>query len=609
MPRQRTRILVPSLTQALMPMKKLVLRLAALAALASVTPLCTAQQRTPDFDAWAESVALERMRADPTQATQRQYLPEAEQLQLDGRLTPNTPQHRATRVQAARVALQQLAGFDRETLSPAQRSSAAMVEWSLRSTVDGAAYEDFDFVFNQFRGLHVSLVNFLSQTHPIRDERDIANYLARLSQVAGQMDDGIARARSAARRGVLMPRFINEAALGQFERFLADAPARNVLVLSLAQRMDKLDTLSPEARARALASAEQLVADAVIPAFRRAQALLQEQLPRTTMDAGLWRLPGGDKAYAYELRRNTSSDYTPQQVHEIGLAEVARIETQMDGLLRQLGHEQGTVRARMLALEASLQPRDAQPQPLLLARYTEILRDAEQRARLLFEIVPKAPIEVRREPPFTEKTAAAHYTAPARDGSLPGVFWAPLPGPVFKMTNMRTLTYHEGVPGHHFQIALQQEAENLPRYRRDGVFNVGSAFTEGWALYAEQLAAESGWYGEDIPGRLGQLDAELFRAKRLVADTGLHAMKWTRQQAIDYGVPPHEVDRYVVMPGQACAYKLGMLHLLRLRQQAQAQLGDKFSLPRFHTLVLQTGNVPLAVMSQVVQDWVKAQQT
>ncbi|MDM4768422.1 DUF885 domain-containing protein [Pelomonas sp. SE-A7] len=586
-------------------MKKPLLRLAVLAALLSLN---AARAGAPDFDSWAEGLAVERMRADPTLATVRQYLPEAEQQQLDGRLTPNTPAQRAARIASAKAALQQLAAFDRKGLNEQQRSSAAMVEWSLRSTVDGEPYEDFDFVFNQFRGLHVSLVNFLSQTHPIRHERDIANYLARLSQAAGQIDNGITRARAAAERGFLMPRFITEAALGQFERLLADEPARNVLVVSLAQRMDKLSGLKPEAKAKALDQAEKQVADSVIPALRRAQALLKEQLPKTTMDAGLWRLSGGDKAYAYELRRNTSTDYTPEQIHRIGRAEVARIEAEMDGLLKKLGFDKGTVMERMKQLDDSLQPREPNPQPALIARYAELLRDAEQRAKSLFEILPKAPVEVRREPPFTEKTAAAHYSAPAKDGSLPGIFWAPLPGPTYRMTNMRTLTYHEGVPGHHFQIALQQEATNLPRYRRDGVFSGGSAFTEGWALYSEQLAAESGWYGDDIPGRLGQLDAELFRAKRLVADTGLHAMKWTRQQALDYGIPGHEVDRYVVMPGQACSYKLGMLHILELRQQARARLGDKFSLPRFHTLLLQTGNVPLTVLSQVVGEWVASQQ-
>jgi uncharacterized protein (DUF885 family) len=277
----------------------------------------------------------------------------------------------------------------------------------------------------------------------------------------------------------------------------------------------------------------------------------------------------------------------------------------MDGLFRQLGYTEGGIEERYDKLNLNAQPpAEPDPRPALLENYTAILRDAEKRAALVFDLRPKAPIEVRREPTFTEKTAAAHYTHPARDGSLPGVFWAPLPGPRFNIAGMRTLVYHEGVPGHHFQIALQRESDSLPGYRRDGIFSGGSAFAEGWALYAEQLAAENGWYEGDLRGQLGQLHAELFRAKRLVTDTGLHTQHWTRRQAIDYGIPAAEVERYVMNPGQACAYKIGMLKILELRARAQQALGGKFSLKEFHNVVLQTGNVPLSVLEQVIDDYI-----
>ncbi len=563
----------------------------------------------PNFDTWAESIAVQRMRADPVQSTYRQYLPVAEQQALDAQLTPNTAAYRAARLADAKAALAQLAAMDRSKMAAPQRTSAAVVEWSLRSTVAAEPFADFEFVFNQMRGLHVQLVNFLSQAHPIRNAADIDHYLSRLDQVAAQMDNGVARAEDSASRGFLMPRFITQAALGQFARFLADAPARNVFVSSLDARIAALGTISAEDRARAVARAEKITTESVIPAYARAEALLKAQLPLTTDDAGLWRLPGGDKAYAEALRRNTTTDFTPAQIHALGLREVARIEAQMDGLLRQLGYAEGSVNRRYAKLEVDSQPKadleTARAQ--LLARHSAVLRDAQERSKLLFDITPKAPVEVRREPLLTEKTAAAHYSSPARDGSLPGIFWAPLPGPILRITSLRSLTYHEGVPGHHFQIALQQETESLPRYRRDGVFAGGSAFSEGWALYAEQLAAESGWYEGDVQGQLGQLDSELFRARRLVVDTGLHTMKWTRQQAIDYGIPAQEVERYVVNPGQACAYKIGMLHILDLRATSQKALGDAFSLKAFHNLVLQTGNVPLAVLTQVVDQWVAVQ--
>lgn len=561
----------------------------------------------PAFDAWADALAADEVRADPVGATYTQYFTGAEQDALDRRLTPFTREDRAARVAAARKALADIAKFDRTKLDARQRTSAGVIEWSLNVEVNSEPFADHRFTFNQFGGLHVSLVHFLSQAHPIRNARDIENYLARLALVASQMDDGVRLAQDAAARGFLMPDFIIKSALGQFERFLADEPAKNILVTSLDERAAKLKDVTAEERAKFTTAATGIVADSVLPAFRRAQAMLQEQLPLAKSDAGLWRLPDGDKAYANALRRFTTTDFTADEIHAIGLREVARIEQEMDALLRQLGYSEGGIKDRYEKLNHDSQPpADPDPRPALLVKYTAILRDAEKRAALVFDLRPRALVEVRREAAFTEKTAAAHYTSPAKDGTLPGIFWAPLPGPTFNILGMRTLVYHEGVPGHHFQIALQRETDSLPRYRRDGIFTGGSAFSEGWALYAEQLAAENGWYDGDIPGHLGQLQGELFRAKRLVADTGLHTQHWTRQQAIDYGIPASETERYVMNPGQACAYKIGMLKILDLRAKAQKALGEKFSLKEFHNTVLQTGNVPLAVLEQVTDDYIAA---
>ena len=562
-----------------------------------------------NFDTWADALTAETMRANPTGATATQFFSGAEQDTLDRQLTPITKAHRAARVAKAKTALAELAQFNRAGLDPEQRISASVIEWSLRGTVDSEPFADFNFIFSQFGGLQVSLVNFLSQTHPIRHQRDIENYLARLDLVAVQMDEGIAQAKDAGSRGFLMPDFITQSALGQFERFLADAPAKNVLVASLDERAGKLKDVTAEERAALVAAAEKTVASQIIPAFRRAQTLLQEQLPHTTSDAGLWRLPGGDKAYANSLRRFTTTDLTPDEVHALGLQEVNRIEAKMDGLLQHLGYAEGSINVRMEKLNATLQPAvGSDPRPGLIKRFEELLADALKRSEAVFDIRPKAPCVVKREPPFTEKTAAAHYTGPARDGSRPGVFWAPLPGPVFKIVNMRTLVYHEAIPGHHFQIALQRETDSLPRYRRDGIFGGGSAYAEGWALYAEQLATENNWYEGDSVGLLGQLDAELFRARRLVVDTGLHTKKWSRQQVIDYGIPASEAERYVVFAGQACAYKVGQLKILALRAKAQKELGAKFSIKEFHNVVLQSGNLPLAVLETVVDGWIATKQ-
>ena len=557
------------------------------------------------FDAWADAFSSEWVHGDPMLATVTQYFDDAEQDDLDRQLTPVTKQYRAARVALAQRGLAELAKFNRGELSESQRVSAAMLSWQLNDIVRAEQFQDFSLVFQQFSGLQVHLVNFLSQTHPIRNRRDIQNYLVRLGLVAGVMDDGIAEAKDRASRGFMAPDFIIQATVSQFDRFLSGKPSENVLVTSLRDRVAKVTVINGSDCSKFTDEAEKIVSDSVIPAFRRARALLNDELAFAKADAGWWRFPGGEEAYAFALRHATTRDLSANEIHQLGLKEVARIEEAMTALLRQLGYKEGSIKDRMEKLEADSQPAaEPDPRPALLAEYDRILRDAEKRARLLFDIRPKAPVEVRREPPFTEKNAAAHYTVPAKDGSRPGIFWAPLPGPKYPIVSMRTLVYHEAVPGHHFQIALQNELTDLPQFRRDRAFGFISAHGEGWALYAEQLAAESGWYEGDLKGHLGQLSAELFRARRLVVDTGIHAEHWTRQQAIDYGIEPSEVERYVVWPGQACAYKIGMLKILELRTRAREALGAKFSVKKFHNAVLEAGSVPLAVLEDVVQTYI-----
>lgn len=566
------------------------------------------------FDRWIETFSNDWVRGDPALATATQYFSGAEQDALDRQLTPITPQYRAARVAKAREGLAKLAAVDPHALDATQLISADMLQWQLEQIVQAEPFTDYRYVFQQFSGLQVGLVNFLSQTHPVRNRRDIENYLARLELVAAQMDEGVAQAKDRATRGFVPPKSILVSTIAQFDRFLAGEPGKNVLVASLDERAEKLKDVSAEDRSAFVAAAEKIVASAIIPSFQRARALLQSQLPTAGEAVGVGRFPGGNQAYAQALRQLTTTNYTPAEIHAIGLKEVERIEKEMDGYLKQLGFAAGTIRERMEQLDATLQPpAEPDPRPGLLARYEELVRDAEKRSESLFDLRPKAPCVVKREPIFTEKTAAAHYSPPAKDGSRPGIFWAPLPGPKFRTSGMKTLVYHEAIPGHHFQIALQAEITDLPRFRRDRVFGGISAHSEGWALYAESLAAEAGWYEGDIPGHLGQLNDELFRARRLVVDTGMHAMGWSRQQALDYGLPVDnpvaEVERYIVWPGQACSYKMGMLKIQELRAKARATLGSKFKMKEFHNVVLRTGTVPLTVLEHAVETWTVSENT
>jgi uncharacterized protein (DUF885 family) len=286
---------------------------------------------------------------------------------------------------------------------------------------------------------------------------------------------------------------------------------------------------------------------------------------------------------------------------------VKRIEAEMEALLKPLGYTTGTVEARIQKLQADHVYANAPDvRDKILADYAEIIRVANERSAADFELVPRAKCIVQRIPAYQESNSAANYQTPPADGSRPGIFRVPLPGPVFSKVGMRTLAYHEAIPGHHFQLALQVENKALPRFRQSSTFGTLSAFAEGWGLYAERLASDLGWYKGDPVSDLGRLNGELFRARRLVTDTGLHTKNWTREQAIAYGMPKSEVDRYVVMPGQACSYKIGQLKILELRDRARAALGPRFTLKEFHNQVLSNGSIPLALLERVVNGWLAA---
>ncbi|HEX2851834.1 MAG TPA: DUF885 domain-containing protein [Opitutaceae bacterium] len=589
--------------------------------IACVLLLCTAasgRAATPTltFDAWADSFSAEWMRLSPASITRTQYFSGEEQDAFDRQLTlvgewgdAYGRKAIAQRAALARRGLEELKAHPRAGLTAQQRTSAALLEWTFKNVIEGAAFPLHDPIFNQFSGLQLEFVNFLTQTHPIRKRRDIENYLARLDRVAPLMDEAIADARAAEQEGLLPPRFIVQRMIEQLDGFLMLPAKDNVFVSSLNARIGLLGAaISPEERGAFVAAAGKIAGESVLPVFGRLRALFAAQLPRTNDDAGVWRLPRGADRYQQSLANFTTTPLGYEEIHAIGLREVARLEGEMDEILRELGYHNGTVNARYAELDLALQPpAEPDPRPAILAENEKWVRDAERRAATLFDVLPKAPVIVKREPPFSERTAAAHYSDPAPDGSKPGIFWLPLPGPLFGRMRTRSLCYHEAVPGHHFQLALQQEMPDLPRFRRLGVYGFISAYGEGWALYAERLADEQGWYAGDPHGRLGYLNSLLFRARRLVVDTGLHVKKWTRQQAIDYGINAQEVERYVVWPGQACSYMIGQLRIVELRENAKAALGDGFSIQQFHNVVLKAGNVPLDVLAQLVDAWVAEQ--
>jgi len=573
----------------------------------------------PSFDQWADDFAIRWVKENPQLATRAQYFTGTEQDANDRQLTlaGGFGQSYGLKAAQARAALASeglkgLAGFSEASLTPAQRTSAAIIKWTLEDAVRSAAFAQQNFIFNQFSGLHLGLVNFLTTTHPIRNVRDIENYLARLALVAPRIDEGIAEAKAAADAGFLPPKFVLQRVADQLDGFTAQKPEDNVFASSLDKRIAALGTaVTAEQRAQFVAAAAKEVGANIIPAYRRVRDRVAAQLPSATDDAGVWRLAHGAEYYANNLETLTTTKLTPAEIHAIGLREVDRVSAEMETILHQLGYKDGSLQERIEKLNATLNPpADPDPREALIAKVDALVQDAQRRSAECFDLRPKAPVTVKREPAFSEKSSAAHYSAPAPDGTLPGIYWLPLADLGSRVTwlgtGLKSTAYHEAIPGHHFQVTIQQESTELPRYRKLGIFGFNSAYVEGWALYAERLAAENNWYEGDLPGKLGFLNLQLFRARRLVVDTGIHNMKWTRQQAIDYGFTAQEIERYIVWPGQACSYMIGQLKILELREKAKAALGSKFDIKQFHNLVLRGGSMPLDVLAGEVDHWIAA---
>ncbi len=572
-------------------------------ALLAAGVVSSAQTRT--VDDFFRDFTAEWVRGDPNLAARTRYFTGAEQERLERQLTPLTREYEASRVALARKGLADLRAFDHTQMSDDQRLSVDLLDWYLDMIVHGARYHDYSFPLQQHSGANIGLVNVLTVTHPVATAADASNYIARLREVGPRMLEAVAEAERLAAAGLIPPRFILTATIAQMRQFVTPPAADNPLVTAFVGKLAAVTSLNDAQRTDFRTEAEKIVSASVYPAWRKALAALEPLVVKATDEAGISRFPGGAEAYAFFLARFTSTNLTADQIHEIGLKRVSELEREMDGVFRRIGRADGSVKERIAVLRKDLAyPNTEEGRTRIMADIEAMMRNAERRAAPMFSRAPKAAVIARPYPRFREANSAASYSAPAPDGSRPGTFQMPLRPERMTKFGLRTLVYHETVPGHHFQIALTVENTALPRFRQIGAFGSVSANTEGWALYAEKLAAESGWYDGDPEGLLGQLDGELWRARRLVVDTGLHMKGWTRQQAIDYGIEASEVERYVANPGQACAYMIGQLRILALRDKARSALGNAFSPREFHDVVLGTAIVPLNILERQVDAYV-----
>jgi uncharacterized protein (DUF885 family) len=474
------------------------------------------------------------------------------------------------------------------------------------SDVEGYDFHWFLIPLDQREGIQTS--DTLADELRFETLKDYQDWLARLRAFPVYMDQTIALMAEGIRERMMLPRVV-------MQRLPAQASKQIVADPEASPYYRPFNRFAPgigEAdRARLAAEAKDAIASDVVPAFKRFQRFFTEQyLPASFDEAGVWQNPRGAEMYAYFVRRHTTTNLTPAEIHALGLREVGRIRAEMDGVMRQTGFE-GT-RAeffKFLRTDPRFHYNTAEE---LLTAYRAIAKRIDPNLIKVFRVLPRLPYGVEPIPAtVAPDTTAAYYRPPAADGSRAGTYMVNLYKPETRFTwEMMALSLHEAVPGHHVQIALSMEQQGLPNFRRYGYYD---AFGEGWALYAESLGEDMGLY-DDPYAKFGELTYDMWRAVRLVIDTGIHAMRWDRQKAIDYFMDnaprgeldiTNEVDRYIVWPGQALAYKIGQLKIRELRERASRELGPRFDLREFHEVALRNGAVPLGVLEKLVDDWIR----
>ena len=513
--------------------------------------------------------------------------------------------------------LEMLQKYNPTDLSGVQKVTRKIAIFDTENGID--RFENFRFhsyPFNQISGNHLGLVEFMTDTHPIRDYREATDYIKRVRLFDDSLNSDLVWLGEQKKLGIFAPQFVFDHVIKQLKELIAYTDEENPLMQIFIEKVNKLD-ISTQKKEDLFSELSAVIKSDVRPGYESILQYMETNYSNANKYHGVWSLPNGDAFYASRLRSYTTTDYTAEEIHQIGLSEVERIGNRMKEIFTMLGYEVNKPVGEMMNdlnenpdfLYADTPDR----KEIVIADYNQMVKEAEEDVRPYFERFPVSPVEVRAVPEYSEKTAAGgYYQSPSLDGSRPGVFYANLydikQTPTF---GMRTLTFHEAVPGHHFQIALNQENDNLTLYRKMGYRT--SAFTEGWALYSEQLAVEVGMT-KNLYDELGVLQSEMFRANRLVVDTGLHYKKWTREEAMEYmkkttGMSDTEVrveiERYIVWPAQATSYKMGMLKILELRQKAKDALGEKFDIRKFHTIVLDQGIVPLFILEDIIDEWIE----
>ena len=507
--------------------------------------------------------------------------------------------------------------FDDADLSPAEQLSKSLLSLKLERDLASDEFRRQKYAIHSYRGPHTQVPAFLISIHQVDTLAHAESYIGRLRNIGPLFDEVIEQMRLDAEAGVFLPDWSYPKMIGASRNIISGAPFEegedSTLLADFRAKVEALD-IGDDQREALIADASEALVSIVAPAYLRLIAEIERLLPLAPARDGVWKHPDGDAFYAERVRYFTTTDLSPAQVHEIGLREVARVHAEMRAIMQTVGFD-GDLRAFMGHMRTAPEfyyGNDEEGRERYLREAKALIDNMRERLPEVFGLLPRSELEVRRVEPFRERSAGkAFYNAPPPDGSRPGIYYANL----YDMDSMPTyqmeaLAYHEGIPGHHLQRAISIESEDFPEFQKYATF---TAYTEGWGLYSELLPKEMGLYSDPYSD-FGRLSMELWRAARLVVDTGLHYKRWSREEAIAYLVentPNSEYDasraieRYTLMPGQATAYMIGKIRILELREAARAELGEDFELSGFHDEVLKDGPVPLSILEEKIEAWVQ----
>ncbi|WP_396170421.1 DUF885 domain-containing protein [Flavobacterium sp.] len=505
----------------------------------------------------------------------------------------------------------ELSKVDFEKLSAEEKNSYEIIKWEVEVGQQALKQSTNLMPLHQFWGTHLTMSQFASGTaaQPFKTEKDYRNFLKRVDLYSVWIDSAIVYMKKGIDKGMVLPKSLTIKVIPQFEEILTPKVEDNLFYSTIKT----FPTNFTEAQKNSL-SKEYAVAiqEKLMPQYQKMIAFLKtEYLPASRSTSGIGSIPNGKEIYAAYVKQWTTTTKTPDEIHEIGLKEVARLNAEMEKVKVQVGFK-GSLKEFLNDVRNKKELKPFTTPEQVIANFQKIYQTIKPNVDKLFSLQPKTKFEIRRTEAFREKTASAEYVQGAVDGSRPGIFYVPIPNAKeYNVLEDEDLFLHEAIPGHHFQISLQQENTNLPNFRR---YNWFGAYGEGWALYTESLGKELGLYTDPYQ-YLGMLNDEIHRAIRLVVDTGIHSKGWTREQAIQYSLNNEaesedgitsEIERYMAIPGQALSYKIGQLKIIELRQKATKELGTKFDIKKFHAMILESGVMPLALLEKKMDAWIQA---